>query len=226
MSGWAELLAAFAAFLAAHILPMRPGLKAGLIRWLGRPGYLAAFSLLSLGLLYWLLMAAGRAPYVELWQHARWQRWLVNIAMPLAVLLTVFAAGAPNPFGFGGTTTGFNPDRPGIVGVTRQPLMWAFALWAAAHLLANGDLAHLIVFGSLLIFALSGVFAAEARARRVLPDFERLAFRTALWPGAALLNGRWRPAGPPSILRLGTGLLVWLALLHLHPVLIGASPLP
>lgn len=226
MSGWAELVAAFGAFLAAHIIPMRPGLKGGLIRVLGKPGYIAAFSLLSLALLYWLLMAAGRAPYVEIWPQAQWQRWLANLAMPVAIALTVFAVGAPNPFAFGGRRADFDPARPGIVGLTRHPLMWAFAIWAFAHLLANGDLAHIVLFGPLLIFALSGVFAAEARARAALPEFDRLAAHSSVWPGAALISGRWRPAGLPSIRRLAVTLLVWAALLHLHAPVIGLSPLP
>ena len=104
--------------------------------------------------------------------------------------------------------------------------MWAFAIWAFVHLLANGDLAHLVLFGPLLIFALSGVFAAEARARAALPDFDRLAARTSVWPGAALISGRWRPGGLPSIWRLAVTLLVWAALLHLHAPVIGLSPLP
>ncbi len=226
MSGWAELVTAFAVFLAAHIIPMRPGLKAALIRHLGKPGYIAGFSLLSLGLLYWLLMAAGRAPYVELWPQAQWQRWLANLGMPLAILLTVFAVGAKNPFAFGGRAEGFDPARPGIVGATRHPLMWAFAIWAFVHLLVNGDLAHVVLFGPLLIFALSGVFAAEARARKGLPDFDHLAAHSSLWPGAALVTGRWHPQGLPAFGRLAVALLIWLALLYLHPPLIGPSPLP
>ncbi|MEZ5723850.1 MAG: NnrU family protein [Paracoccaceae bacterium] len=226
MSGWSELVLAFALFLAAHIIPMRPALKAGLIRRFGRGGYIAGFSILSLGLLYWLLMAAGRAPYVEILPQAAWQRWLANIAMPLAILLTVFAVGAKNPFAFGGHAEGFDPARPGIVGLTRHPLMWAFAIWAGVHLLANGDLAHVLLYAPLLAFALSGVFAAEARARASLPDFARLAAHSSLWPGAALITGRWRPHGVPSIPRLIVAVLVWAALLHFHAPLIGVSPLP
>ena len=200
MSGWTEFILAFAAFLAAHVIPMRPALKSPLIAVLGRAGYIAAFSLLSLGLLYWLLMAAGRAPFVEVWPQAGWQRWLVNLAMPVAVLAAATA---------------------GMAG-----LMAAFTLWAGAHLLANGDLAHVLLFGPLLIFAASGIWGAEARARRALPDFERLAARTSIWPGAALISGRWRPRGLPSFPRLLIAGVVWAALLHLHAPLIGLSPLP
>ncbi|NHF73052.1 NnrU family protein [Paracoccus xiamenensis] len=226
MSGWTELILAFTAFLAAHVIPMRPALKSALIARLGRTGYIAAFSLLSLGLLYWLLMAAGRAPFIEIWPQAQWQRWLANLAMPVAISLVVFAVGVANPFSFGGKVAGFDPDRPGIIGLTRHPLMWAFAIWAGAHLLANGDLAHVVLFGPLLIFALSGIWGAEARARRTLPDFDRLAAHSSLWPGGALISGRWRPRGWPSLLRLLVAGLVWAGLLHLHVPLIGLSPLP
>ncbi len=226
MSGWGEFIMAFIAFMAAHVIPMRPKLKSRLITLLGRPGYIAAFSLLSLGLLYWLLLASGRAPYVEIWPQAQWQRWLVNILMPGAILLTVLAVGAPNPFSFGGRIAGFDPERPGIVGLTRHPLMWAFAIWADAHLLANGDLAHVILFGLLLVFALSGIWGADARARRQLADFDRLAAHSSLWPGAALISGRWRPQAWPGLSRLAVAVLVWLILLQLHMPLIGLSPLP
>ncbi|MFD1795006.1 NnrU family protein [Paracoccus aurantiacus] len=226
MSGWAEFITAFIAFLAAHMIPMRPRLKSRLVTMLGRAGYILAFSLLSLGLLYWLLLAAGRAPYVEIWPQAIWQRWLVNIAMPLALLLSVLAVGRRNPFSFLGRADGFDPDRPGIIGLTRHPLMWALAIWAGAHLLANGDLAHVLLFGVMLAFALSGVIGAEIRARRSLPDFHMLARRTSLWPGAALISGRWRPRGAPSVMRLMIALLLWLLILQLHQPLIGVSPLP
>ncbi len=39
----------------------------------------------------------------------------------------------------------------GIFSVTRHPLTWGIALWASAHLLANGDLVSLIFFANLLV---------------------------------------------------------------------------
>ncbi|MDO5529566.1 MAG: NnrU family protein, partial [Paracoccus sp. (in: a-proteobacteria)] len=167
----------------------------------------------------------GRAPAVNLWQHALWQRWAVNLAMPAAIALAVFGVGAPNPLGVGGSANRFDPQRPGITGVTRHPLMWAFAIWAGAHLLANGDLAHVLLFGSMLVFAVAGIASAEARARR-RPDFALLAARTSLWPLGALLTGRWRPEGFPSPVRAAIAAAVWAALLWLHRPVIGVTPLP
>ena len=167
---WAEFSIALAAFLGSHVIPVR--FRAPLIARLGKRGYVAAYSALSLGLLYWLIVASGRAPYVELWPHEGWMRWLVNLAMPLAVL------------------------APAVAGM--PGLMAGFALWAGAHLVANGDLAQGILFGLMLIYALFGLGICLRRG---------VALRVA-WP------------------RLLAAVVIWAALFHLHPLVIGVSPLP
>ena len=158
---WAEFSIALAAFLGSHVIPAR--FRAPLIARFGKRAYVIGYSILSLALLYWLIVASGRAPYVELWPQEPWMRWLVNLAMPLAVLAAA---------------TG------GMAG-----LMAAFTLWAGAHLLANGDLAHAVLFGLALML------------RR------GVALRLT-WP------------------RLLAAALIWAALFHLHPLVIGVSPLP
>ena len=81
---WAEFSIALAAFLGSHVIPAR--FRAPLIARFGKHAYVIGYSILSLALLYWLIVASGRAPYVELWPQEPWMRWLVNLAMPLAVL--------------------------------------------------------------------------------------------------------------------------------------------
>ena len=167
---WAEFSIALAVFLGSHVIPVR--FRAPLIARLGKRGYVAAYSALSLGLLYWLIVASARAPYAELWPHEPWMRWLVNLAMPLAVLAAATA---------------------GMAG-----LMAAFALWAGAHLVANGDVAHAVFFGLLLAYALFGLAICLRRG--------------------VTLNLGWP--------RLLAAALVWAALFHLHPLVIGVSPMP
>lgn len=228
MAGWGEFGAAFAVFLLSHALPARPPVRRRLASLLGERGYLLCYSLVSVGMLAWLVVAAGRAPFVLLWPYAAWQAWVVNLVMPLVCLLVAGAVAAPNPLSFGGPAAGFDPARPGIAGVARHPLLWALALWAAAHAVANGTLAHLALFGSFAGFALAGMRIIDRRKRRQLgaAEWARLAARTSAWPCAALLDGRWRPAAWPGLGRLAAGLLLWLALLHLHAPVIGVSPLP
>jgi uncharacterized membrane protein len=224
MGGWAGFAAAFAVFLLSHAVPARPAVRRSLTRMLGERGYLLAYSAVSLAVLAWLIIEAGRAPFVLLWSYAAWQAWLVNLAMPLACLLIAASVGAPNPLSFGGTARGFDPAQPGIAGVARHPLLLALTLWAGAHALANGTLAHGLLFGSFAAFALLGMGIIDRRRRRQMgtAEWARLAAHTSLWPLAALFDGRWRP----GLTRIAAGLLLWLVLLWLHAPLIGVSPLP
>lgn len=228
MGGWGEFAGAFGLFLLSHALPARPRLRRRLAGMLGERGYIALYSLLSVAALAWLVAAAGRAPYVPLWDAAPWQWWAPNLAMPLACLLAAFGTAAPNPLSFGGGAVGFDPEQPGVAGLARHPLLWAIALWAAAHAVPNGDLAHMLLFAGFAGFALLGMRAIDRRRRRQLgaETWARLARRTSFWPGAALASGRWRPAAPPSTGRLAAAALLWLALLVLHRPLIGVTPLP
>lgn len=225
---WAELILAMVLFLASHRLPALFGMKARILAAVGMRGYLVGFSIASLALLWWVIVAAGRAPFVPLWDQQVWHRWAVNIVMPLAAALASFGTGAANPFAFEGRAAGFDPDRPGIAGLTRQPLLWALAMWAGVHLLANGDLAHVILFAPLLVLALLGMPMMERRRRGVMgaAAWDRLAARTGLLPFAALIKGRWRPMGMPSWARLILAILGWAMIWHLHPLAIGVWPGP
>lgn len=223
---WIELVLAMALFLASHRIPAALGVKRHLIGVLGPRGYGILFSLLSILLLWWLISAAGRAPFIGLWDQQIWHRCAVNILMPFAIALAVCGIAAPNPFAFEGRRTGFDPARPGIAGITRQPLLWSLALWSGVHLLPNGDLAHVLLFGPFLIMALVGMPMVERRRRHEIgqAEWQRLAARTGLIPFAALLQGRWRPQGLPSWPRLVLFAILWPAVWHLHEPIIGVWP--
>ncbi len=235
MPPWSEFALALTAFLGSHALPARPRLRGRLVALLGERVYLLLYGAVSLGLLAWLIAAAGRAPYVALWDFAPWQLWAPNLAMPLVCLLVAYGLGAANPLSFGGRRavardpSAFDPTAPGIAGVARHPLLWALALWSASHLLPNGDLAHVLLFGGFTLFALLGMGLIDRRLRRRLgtETWEALARRTSLLPFAALLDGRWRPRRLRlAPLRLAAALVLYLTLLLGHPAVIGVSPLP
>lgn len=67
---WAEFVLAFGVFFASHSIPVRPPVRPWLVSRLGAGGFHLVYSLLSLAVLGWLITAAGRAPYVELWTWA------------------------------------------------------------------------------------------------------------------------------------------------------------
>jgi uncharacterized membrane protein len=227
---WGEFAVAYLAFLALHLLPVRPRFRDALCNLLGEGPYLGLYSLVSLVLLAWLIAAAGRAPFVEVWAIAPWQMWVPNIAMPAACLLVAFGIGASNPFSFGGrNVSAFHPGRPGIAGVTRHPLLLAIVLWAASHAVPNGDLAHVLLFGTFALAGVMGMLAIDLRTRRNMGpiQWKRLAARTSLLPGSALITRRWRPdVRDLSWLRLALAILLYTGLVALHQEVIGVSPSP
>lgn len=221
--GWSELILAFAAFFLSHSVPVRPPLRPWLVARLGARGFTVVYSVLSLAILAWLIAAAGRAPYVALWAWAPWQSWTALAVMLLACLIIALSIGRPNPFSFGGSHNDrFEPQHPGLVRLTRHPLLAALGLWATAHLIANGDLAHVILFGTFAAFAFFGGKLVDRRQRRAMgPNWTKLWSDVAALPLSAAL----RP-GPKTGVRLACALGLYAALLALHPVVIGVTPLP
>ena len=220
--GWAEYALAFLVFFLTHSAPIRPPVRPWLVARLGQSGFGLAYSALSLGVLAWLIGAAGRAPYVPLWPWAGWQNHVVlAVMLPVCMILALTIA-RPNPFSFGGARNArFDPARPGIVRWTRHPLLVALALWAGAHVVPNGDLAHVILFGTFAAFAgLGGRLIDRRRRREMGGDWDRLREAVAAAPIGS-------DAPPPAILlRLSAGLMLYVGLIWLHPFIFGVSPLP
>jgi len=219
---WSELAAAYVVFFLSHSLPVRPMLRPWLQQRLGQGGFTLAYSALSLGVLVWLIAAAGRAPHVPLWGWAPWQVYVPLIVMLPVCLILSLAIARPNPFSFGGAHNDrFDPMRPGIVRWTRHPLLLALALWSAAHVVPNGDLAHVVLFGTFAVFAGVGGRLVDRRKRREMgADWTRLQSSVA---GAPLFAVSVSIA---TALRLSAGVALYGVLIWLHPYLFGVSPLP
>ncbi|MEQ8402470.1 MAG: NnrU family protein [Roseitalea porphyridii] len=219
----AELLIAIAVFLAAHVLPAATGLRAFLIRRLGRHLYIAAYSLISLAAIAWVIAAARAAPYIEFWPPGRVTSLVPVVAMLPASVLLAAAAFEPNPLSVSIRSGRPDAQKSGLALLLRHPLLWAFFLWSASHLVANGDLVSVILFGSLSVFGLAGMKLLEGRARRRLSaaDFAAVTARTR--GGIAERLARVRPLR--GLADLGAGLLLYAVLLKLHGPVIGVDPL-
>jgi uncharacterized membrane protein len=165
---WLPFAAAMVAFLATHAVPARPAAREILVGRMGRRTYLLLYSAVSLMSFGWLVCAAGQAPYVELWPSAEWQYWIPRIVVPFAFAVAAVGLAAANPLSLSVGSRRAGRERPAILGFTRHPVPWALSLWAAAHLVPNGDLAHVILFGCLLALALGGMAMLDRRARRRL----------------------------------------------------------
>lgn len=211
------------AFFLSHALPVRPPVRASLVSLLGARGFTPAYSTLSLGVLAWLIGAAGRAPFVPVWHWAAWQNHVTLAAMAPVCLLLSLCLGRPNPFSFGGARNDrFDPHRPGIVRLMRHPLLAALALWAFAHILPNGDLAHVLVFGAFGGFALIGWQIIDNRKLRQMgASWQAMLSKVATTPRLRGLVGT-----PHLGTRIAVATGLYFGLIVLHPWLFGVSPLP
>ncbi|ATG46198.1 NnrU family protein [Celeribacter ethanolicus] len=221
MQGWSGFIAAFVVFFLSHALPVRPPVKPWLVARLGARGFTWLYSALSVAVLIWLIVAAGRAPFVPLWPAPEGLRHIALTAMLGVCLILALALGRPNPFSFGGLHDDrFDPAHPGILRWMRHPLLVALALWAGVHVLVNGDLAHVILFGAFAAFATLGGRMITRRKRRemgALHDRLRAETRTAPY--------RLAPSSGTA-LRLVAGLLLYGVLIALHGPAHGINPLP
>ena len=218
--GWNEFAFAFGAFFLTHSIPIRPPLRPWAVARLGHAGFGIAYSALSLGVLAWLIAAAGRAPYVPLWDWAPWQNHVVlAVMLPVCVILSL-AIARPTPFSFGGAQNDrFDPASPGIVRLTRHPLLLALGIWSAAHILPNGDLAHVILFGTFAGFAMLGGRLVDRRRQREMGQrWHDLRAALSECPASLSLTA-------DTLLRLAAGLMLYAGLIWLHPLVIGVDPL-
>lgn len=222
-----EFLAALAVFILSHALPARLGLRQRIAAAAGERTYLILYSLLSIALLAWLISAARRAPFIPLWDLQTWHYHVPLALMVLASILFVGGAVSANPFSVTFSRAAWEPARPGLVGITRHPILWAFALWSFAHVVPNGDLVSVIMFGGFGLFAIGGMAIVDRRKRRAMGDeWKRLAAGTSVIPFLALLRGRasWRWKAMPLLVALLGGVGLYGLLLHLHPLVFGVDP--
>lgn len=175
-------------FLGAHTFVTLRGPRAAVIGRIGEGAYKGAFSIVALA--GFVLIAWGFARYradgmIPVWDPPRGMNHAVILLMWFAF---VMLAAAYSPAGR-------------IKGWLRHPMLNAVKTWAFAHLLANGDLGSIILFGSILIWGGYDRFALKWRGDMGAP---RLAHFTK-----------------GDVIALAAGSIGWLAMIFLHPYLIG-----
>jgi uncharacterized membrane protein len=219
-----SLVVAGIAFCGSHTLLSSTRLRGALRDQLGEQGFLFVYSLTALVIFAWFAVAYARAPILVLWTAPRWTAFVPVLIMPLATLLLVGGYTTANPTAVGMERWARADDpAPGILRVTRHPVMWAVGLWALSHLVANGDFASVWFFGSNAALALGGTVLIDRKKRLALGShWQRLADVSSNIPFAALATGRtrlrWRDIG---ILRPVAALLLYAVLFLAHPIFTG-----
>jgi uncharacterized membrane protein len=170
-------------FIGVHLVPALGATRSRLVDRLSLNGYKLLFTLLSLVGIALMIWGKSKAPHTSIWLPPAWGHDVAMIIMfPSMVLLAV--AKLPT----------------NIKRFTPHPMMWGFILWSFAHLLANGDLASIILFGSIGIYSIIAIISANQRGAR---------------PSGATVSA-YR-----ETVAIGFGVLVYLVMLYLHPYLFG-----
>lgn len=184
------MILGLALWWAGHLFPIyAPGARAAAVTRLGEGPYKGLFALVALVAV--VLMAAGyrQAAFVNLWFTPDWTVHLNNLLM----LIAVFLVGAKHA-------------RSSARHYVRHPMLTGVVLWAVAHLMVNGDLASLLLFGGLLAWAVVAMLGSNAR------------------------DGTWvRPpkGDTPGLIRhLAITLVVFAVILGIHGPLLGVRAIP
>lgn len=156
------LVIGLALFVLLHLFPCVRPLRAQIVERLGEMPYKAAFSVLSLIALVLVVRGYSSAPFVELWQPPSWGRHVTVILM-LPAFILLAAAYLPG-----------NLKRR-----VAHPMLYAVIVWSLAHLLANGDLASVVLFATFGLYAIADLVSVllrdEVMPKRVSWIFDLMA---------------------------------------------------
>jgi uncharacterized membrane protein len=143
------LILGLAVFLATHVFVSFREARASVIERVGLPLYRSLFaivSLVGLALIIWGYAQYRAHDLVQLWSPPAFMR---HITIGLVFFAVVFVVAA------------FFPSH--IKTRLKHPMLAGVKTWALAHLLSNGDLGSILLFGTFLAW---GVYARIAAKRR------------------------------------------------------------
>ncbi|MCC3304538.1 NnrU family protein [Sneathiella sp. HT1-7] len=223
-----ELILAALAFLLIHIVPSSV-LRERVVSRIGEKAYMAGFSLLSIAILIWLIIAYRAAPFGDmLWDAGNGGRHLAMLLMLIAFILFFSAITSPNPTSVGADKMlGKESAYSGINAITRHPMMWSFTLWSIAHIVNNGDITSVVFFGTFGLLAFAGTFLIDAKKARQLGEgWTPYTARTSNIPFAAIIQGRASLSIKPLWWRVLAGVALFAVMYLLHPLAFGVSPGP
>jgi len=176
-------------FIGMHLVTTKRDMRARLIVRHGESLYKLGYALVSalgLALIVWGFATYRATGWIDIWYPPAMMRHITVALMLPAVVLVVAAY-----------------LRGGIYKVVKHPMLTAVKLWALSHLLSNGDLGSIILFGAFLAWAV----------------VDRISLKRRTDPGSPPI-----PVGGPlnDVIAVAVGIVAYLALgFAFHPVVIG-----
>ena len=181
------LIAGFVMFLGAHLAPGVLGLRAQLVGQLGEGRFLGIYIAMSVTGMLCIMGGTAIAPVISVWDPPFWGRQAALVLVALGfILLAAFLLPT-------------NVRR-----LTRHPMLWGITAWSVGHLLANGDLASMILFGGFGGYSVLSIWSLNRRGA------EKRTTQYAVWQ---------------DVVALAVGLGTYALLLWAHPYLFGVEVL-
>jgi uncharacterized membrane protein len=180
-------------FLGAHGFTMLRSPRAAVISAIGEGGYKAAYTAVSLVGFALIIYGFGiyrATSWINVWTPPIWAKHLaLLLTLPVFVLLAASGSGGR------------------IHAAVKHPMLLAVKIWATAHLLANGDLGGMLMFGGFLAWAVAARISLKRRPGVATPAAGRFTGRDAV--------------------AVAAGLVLWAAFVFwLHPLLFGVAVWP
>lgn len=208
----AALPIAAATFVGSHLLMSHP-LRRPLVARLGEKAFGGVYSVVALitfGLMLYCYWRIGdQAPF---WRLGEWAWTAASVLVWFAAILLVGSLRG-NPALPGARRPKAGPT--GVFAITRHPMMWSFAIWAAVHWALIATPKAAILDGAIIFLALVGALGQERKkAQKLGASWHEWQARTAFVPFT-------RGAGHPGALALVGGTILYLAASWLHPFPVG-----
>lgn len=182
MTALIELVLANAAFVTAHFIMSHP-MRQPLISTIGNAGFSILYSVVSAASLAWVYFAYIAAPAADLPGTGQ-AGWIIATLLMIPALVLFAGSYVGNPaIPMPNATKNARAAPKGVFTITRHPMMWGFALWAASHIIMFYSWRSLITAFAMGFLALVGSRLQDIKKRVLMgADWASWESRTSYWP--------------------------------------------
>ncbi len=185
------LVAGCIAFFVTHVGISSTPLRSMMQNTMGAQPYLGVYSVISFATLGLMIYGYGQVPHVDyIWYPSETAYKVTKVMMVLGVVLLVMGTMTKNPTQVM-MDKAVEEELAGLLKITRHPIQWGILIFAIAHIIANGDIASLMMFGSLAAVSFFGMLSMDARKRQEDSEHWRsFMTTTSMVPFLAIVQGK------------------------------------